>query len=50
MIMIMYHHCLWRKCEKQVDYSRRKRDNVIVFIERNREDKICLNEKYMMKC
>ena len=44
----MYHR-LWRKCEKWVDYLWRKRDDMIVITERNREGKICLNEKYIMK-
>ena len=42
-------HRFWRKCEIQVDYLQRKCDNMIVITERNREDKICLNEKYIMK-
>ena len=39
----------WRKCEKWVDYLQRKCDNMIVITERNREDKICLNGKYIMR-
>lgn len=44
----MYHR-FWRKCEKRVDYLRRKCDNMIVITERNREGKICLNGKYIMR-
>ena len=30
MIMLIMYHRLWRKCEKQVDYLRRKCDDMII--------------------